>query len=91
MYKDYIDWNSLVPNDKNKIFVSYGDNEALKEDFETWLDISELPQPKATIWRNRPGCDYCLFQSGTHDKILINLEDSIIFQPLDDYLTSNSA
>lgn len=90
-FKDYVDWNNLLPDDKSKVFVSYGDNEVLKGDIETWLEIAELPGSGATIWRDRPGCESCLFQSGTHDNILFNLKDSTIFQPLANFLKDNFA
>lgn len=91
MWKDYVDWYDLLPDDKSKIFVSYGDNEVLKGDIQTWLDIADLPNSAATIHRDLPGCSGCLFQSGTHDNAIFNLRNSTIFEPLVGFLTQNFA
>lgn len=91
MWKDYINWYDLLPEDKNKVFVSYGDNEVLKGDIQTWLDIAGLTQSNATIYRDLAGCNYCLFASGTHDNFYINGDKTQLVQPLVDFLTNNFA
>lgn len=91
MWKDYIDWYDILPDDKSKIFVSYGDQEVLKGDILTWLDIAKLPNSGATIHRDLAGCEKCLFQSGTHDNVLFNLKESGIHNGTVTFLTDNFA
>lgn len=88
-WKDYINWSDLLPEDKSKIYVSYGDTEVLKGDIQTWIDIAELENSGATIHRDLGGCEDCTFASGTYDNVLFNLRNSPIFDTLVDYMTTN--
>lgn len=81
MWKDYIDWSDVLP-DYSKIFVSYGDQEVLKGDIETWLDIAQLTDSDATIFRQL---------DGHHDNAIFQLKNSTIFNPLVEFLTSTFA
>lgn len=90
-WKDYVDWYDLLPENKSKVFISYGDNEVLKGDIMTWMDIANLPGSEATIYRDLAGCDNCLMQSGTHDNIIFNLKQSPIYKSLVGFLTGNLA
>lgn len=85
-WKDYIDWYDLLPDNKENIYVSYGDNEVLKGDIQTWIDIAKLDDSGATIFRDLAGCDKCFFASGTHDNILFNQNDSPISSSIVDFL-----
>ena len=78
MWKDYIDWSEVLP-DYSKVFVSYGDQEVLKGDIEKWLEISNLANSKATIFRQL---------GGHHDDSVFTLKNSTIFPPLVDFVTS---
>lgn len=91
MWKDHIDWYDLLPEDKSKIFVSYGDNEVLKGDIQSWLRLANLTDSSATIYRDMPGCDKCWIQSGTHDNPYIDGPTSPIGKPLVDFLVKEFA
>lgn len=78
MWKDYIDWSDVLA-DYSKIFVSYGDQEVLKGDIETWLDIAKLTNSDATTFRQL---------GGHHDDPIFHLKNSTIFDPLLNFLTS---
>ena len=88
-WKDYINWSDLLPEDKSKVYVSYGDTEVLKGDIQTWIDIAELEDSGATIFRDLAGCEDCTFASGTHDNVVFNFRNSPIFSSLVDFMTAN--
>lgn len=77
MWNDYIDWTDVLP-DSSKIFVSYGDQEGLKGDIQTWLEIAQLTNSDASIFRQL---------DGGHDDAIFNLQNSTIFEPLVNFLT----
>ena len=81
MWNDYIDWSEVLP-DFSKIFVSYGDQEVLKGDIEKWLEISTLANSDATIFRQ---------MNGHHDDAIFHLQNSTIFAPLVEFVTSTFA
>ena len=89
MWKDYIDWSAVLP-DYRKVFVSFGDNEVLKGDIETWLDIANLTHSDATD-SELSGCKQCLSSSGIHDTATSNLQNSPIFNPVIEFVKENFA
>lgn len=86
-WKDFIDWSEVLP-DYGNIFVSYGDQEVLKGDIETWLNIAKVEDSNATIYRDLSGCSNCQLASGTHDNVIISAKNSAGYPKLVDFLVS---
>ena len=89
-WKDYINWEEILP-DPAKIFISYGDQEVLKGDILTWLNIANLQDSQATIYRDLAGNENTSTPSGTHDNLFLSGRTSKGYGELIDFLTHNFA